>query len=160
MATEKYPQQNVNIPMDPDAVQAARDRGVPNKAVVQAEPHDGKGSKRQAGEEWIDDRKIILDAPPSPSEEFAARMQLRTDTRAVPTSYDPLKIYAVKLGEPAAHAGRVLSANSQYYMTGATCTEVSAAIIDAQEYADVPVEPDIAPSMLKDSGNNTKKRKG
>ena len=166
MATEKYPQRNVNVPMDAGAVEAARNRGVPNASIApRMDPPEGSnGSRRQvASGEWIDDRKIILDAPPSPSEDSPPEVEAKGRAgKAVPGSYDPMKIYAVKLGEPTTHAGRVCGADSQYYLTGATCTEMSAAIIDAVEYGDIPVEPNAAPSAVATSsnGNGNKKRKG
>jgi hypothetical protein len=172
MATERYPQRNVNMPMDPGAVEAARQRGVPNVSAVTAftGPADGNGSRRQsANGEWIDDRRIVMDGPASPSADSPPEVEERE--RGVkgtpPASYDPTKVYKVKLGKPSTHAGRVLSADADYQMTGATCTEVAAAtsgaIIDAVELGPVPADPNVAPSLAVSEGNgngNTKKRKG
>ena len=73
------------------------------------------------------------------------------ETRATPpASYDPAKVYQIKLGKSATHAGRMLSPGKAYQMVGAACTEVSAAIIDAVELGDVPADPDIAPSAAKE----------
>ena len=54
MATNKYPNQNVTMPMDKAAVQAARERGMPKGIGVSSYGHtpaDGKGSRRQGGAE-------------------------------------------------------------------------------------------------------------
>ena len=169
MATERYPQQNVNMPMDSGAVEAARNRGVPKVAAITpfSGPADGHGSRRQmANGEWIDDRQITLDAPPSPSEDSPPEIGERE--RGVkgtpPASYDPTKVYQVKLGKPSTHAGRILSADAEnYFMTGATCTEVGDAIIDAVEIGDIPNDGTVSPSLAVSEGNgngNTKKRKG
>ena len=163
MATEQYPQRNVNMPMDPAAVEAARNRGVPTAAAITpfSGPADGNGSRRQvANGEWIDDRRIVLDAPPTPSEDSPPEPDaLGAGTHVVPGSYDPAKVYQVKLGKPSTHAGRVLSADADYMMTGATCTEVGDAIIDAVEIGDIPAEPD-APASQQAPLKTGKNKKG
>ena len=163
MATEKYPQRNVNMPMDPGAVQAARDRGAPKGPAITpfAGAENGNGSRRQvANGEWIDDRRIVLGAPPTPSEESPPEPDgLSAQPLVVPGSYDPAKVYEVRLGKPSAHAGRVLSADAVYFMIGETCTEVADAIIDAVEIGDIPAEPD-APASQQAPLKTGKNKKG
>src|SRR4051812_44390425 len=94
MATERYPNQNVNMPMDPNAVQAVRDRTAPKQGsgVTVFAPADGKGSRRQVRPgEWVDDRRIVLDGKASPSHDSPP--ELKGSGKALPASYDPLKVY-------------------------------------------------------------------
>jgi len=150
MATDKYPNQNVNMPMDPGALAAARARSAP-KGIAPSygnAPANGKGSRRQVGpKEWIDDRVHVMGGPVEPSADSPPELPQARDTP--PASYDPTKVYQITLGKGAVHAGRMLSPGKSYRMVGAACTEVSAAIIDAVELGDVPAQPDVAPSAAK-----------
>jgi len=144
MATDKYPNQNVNMPMTKGRVEAARARLTPPRVVAGETGRNGNGSLREvrAGE-FVDDRRIEIGGPASPSKDSPP--DVRTG-RSVPASYDPLKAYQVVLGMTAVFAGRTLSPGKTYQMTGDTCTEVSASIIDAVELGAVPVNPDATPS--------------
>lgn len=149
MATEKYPNQNVNVPMDEGAVQAARARMLRPHAGPSSfapTPNDGKGSRRQvAPGMWIDDRVIVQGGPASPSNDSPPEPP--KGRAAPPATYDPLKVYEIKLGKGVVFAGRMLAPGKTYLMQGAACTEVSAAVIDAVELGLVPVDPDEQPSM-------------
>ena len=149
MATEKYPQQNVNMPMDEGAVAAARARLTPARSFS-APPAaaNGKGSRREVRPgEWIDDRRIEIGGPSSPSEDSPP--ELPGTKAAPPASYDPAKVYQIQLGKPAVHAGRTLSPGKLYMMNGASCTEISGSVLDAVEMGDVPADPDAQPSAAK-----------
>jgi hypothetical protein len=163
MATFKYPHRNVNMPMDPDALAAARSRFDPGTTGLQpmpSGPADGKGSRREVRKgEWIDDRVINIGGPSSPSKDSPPELPERRDVP--PATYDPLKAYAVVLGKPATFAGRVLSPAKSYTMTGDTCTEITTnhpgAIIDVVEMGDIPVHPDATPSAAKAPEGKAKK---
>lgn len=147
MATDKYPQQNVNMPMKQSALDAARARLDPGRVIASppAASAHGKGSRREVRPgEWIDDRVINIDGPSSPSKDSPP--ELGKSGKAVPASYDPVKAYQVQLGKAVVFAGRMLSPAKTYRMTGEACTEISASIIDAVELGDVPVDPDSPPS--------------
>jgi hypothetical protein len=162
MATDRYPQLNHNMPMDPKAVEAARARLAPPRSFVPETmpPANGKGSRREVRKgEWIDDRVIVIGGPSSPSSDSPPDMPTLRDTP--PASYDPLKVYSIMLGKPATFAGRVLSPAKAYQMTGATCTTITTehpgAIIDAVVLGDVPVNPDVAPSDISKPAPKAKK---
>jgi len=150
MATEKYPHQNVNMPMDPRRVAAMRNRDVvagvsPPIIVVTG---SGNGSLRQIGNgEWIDDRVIDHGyfGPVEPSAGDDRRPELPS-RRDVPASYDPTKVYEIKLKAPVQFAGRWLDPTMEILMQGADCTGIADSIIDAVEVGDIPVYPDTAPS--------------
>ena len=149
MATNRYPNQNVNMPINRGAVQAARNRNVPESSgrQMQLAPQNGKGSRREIGNgEWIDDRVIDIGGPASPSEGGPEPTMNRVAERAVPTSYNPGKVYSVRLSKPAEYAGRTLPPAAEYMMVGTACTEITDAIYDAVEVGDVPVDPDSEPS--------------
>ena len=153
MATDKYPSQNVNMPMDDGAVQAARARLAPPQASSSftQTPSDGKGSRRQvAPGMWIDDRVIVQGGPASPSKDSPPEWP--KGKAAPPASYDPTKVYQITLGKGIVYAGRMLAPGKLYEMVGAACTEVSAAVVDAVELGAVPVDPDSQPSMVKGKG--------
>lgn len=148
MATDKYPNQNVVMPMAQARVDAARARLDPGRAVapLPVAPSDGKGSKREVRPgEWIDDRKIQIGGPSSKSKDSPPELK-KGSGRALPASYDPAKVYQVQLSMPIPFAGRVLTPGKSYQMAGYVCTEVTAAIIDAVELGDIPVDPDSPPS--------------
>ena len=150
MATDKYPNQNVVMPMSEGAVEAVRARNVvPTSRYAQPPaPVNGNGSRRQTGaNEWVDDRRIVLDQPASPSEDTPPEFREARDTP--PASYDPLKVYQITLGKGVVFAGRMLAPGKVYQMTGEACTAVSAAVIDAVELGDIPVDPDAQPSAAK-----------
>ena len=123
-----------------------------------------------ANGEWIDDRQITLDAPPSPSADSPPEIgdRERGVKGTPPATYDQTKVYQIKLGKPATHAGRILSADAEnYFMTGAACTECAASIIDAVEIGDIPNDGTVSPSLAvsEENGNGNgnghpKKRKG
>jgi hypothetical protein len=147
MATDKYPNRNVNVPYSEADLQAARARMAPARTEpsYSPTPSDGKGSRRQVAQGvTIDDRVIIQGGPSSPSEDSPPDWK---EGRATPpASYDPLKVYEIKLGKGIVFAGRMLSPGKSYQMTGEACTEVSAAVIDAVELGEIPVDPDAQPS--------------
>jgi hypothetical protein len=147
MATSRHPNQNVNVPMRQGAVDAARGRLDPGRSFAARQPPDNtsRGSRRQVRPgEWIDDRRIDLDKPASPSEDSPPDLP---GTRATPpASYDPAKVYSITLGKPAVFAGRTLAPGKEYQMAGYACAEVSASIIDAVELGDIPADPASPPS--------------
>jgi hypothetical protein len=149
MATEEYPNQNVNMPMKQSAVDKARARLDPGRQAPTYErsPSNGKGSRREVRPgEWIDDRVILIGGPSSPSKDSPPDILEGRGTP--PATYDPAKAYQIKLGKPIMFAGRMLSPAKTYQMTGDACTEISAAVIDAVELGDVPTDPDIEPSSV------------
>ena len=149
MATERFPNRNVNVPLPAGAVQAARERAAPGRSVAPylGDPNNA-GSRREVRPgEWIDDRRIELDRPASPSADSPP--ELEKSTRSVPASYDPTKVYAVALGKGVEFSGRMLSPGKSYQMVGDACTEISAAIIGAEEVGAIPVDPNVAPSSAK-----------
>lgn len=148
MATDKHPNQNVVMPMNKARIDAARARLDPGRASAPApEPSDGKGSRREvrAGE-WVDDRKITIGGPSSASKDSPP--ELKKGGKALPASYDPAKVYSVKISKPVVFAGRMLTPGKDYTMAGHVCAnpDITPAIIDAVELGDVPVDPDSAPS--------------
>ena len=102
MATDKFPQQNVNMPMDPKRVEAARERllAPPRGALPETftpQTNGGKGSRREVRKgEWIDDRVIEIGGPSSPSADTPPELPAQRD--APPGSYDPTKVYSITLG--------------------------------------------------------------
>lgn len=154
MATDKHPNQNVTMPISPARLDAARARLDPGRAASpKSMPSTGNGSRREIRPgEWFDDRRIVIGGPSSPSADSPP--EHKADAREVPASYDPLKVYSVTLGKPVVFSGRMLSPAKQYQMTGEACTEITAAIVDAVEVGDVPVDPDAQPSSAK--GKKTK----
>lgn len=148
MATDKYPQQNVNMPMSKTRVAAARARLDPGRVgpPMQALPTDGKGSRREIRPgEWIDDRKIQIGGPSSKSSDLPPEPP-KKNAKAVPSSFDPNKVYSVNLFKPVMYSGRMLTPGKDYQMAGYVCTEITASIINAVELGAVPVDPDSAPS--------------
>jgi len=146
MATDKYPNQNVTMPMSQARVDAARARLTPARpGIPKQPPSNGNGSRREVRPgEWFDDRRIHIGGPSSPSKDSPP--DGKAEGRAVPASYDPLKVYSVTLGKPVVFSGRMLSPAKQYQMVGAACTEITACIIDAVEIGDIPVDPNATPS--------------
>jgi hypothetical protein len=164
MATDKFPQRNVNMPMDPDVVEAARARLAPPRSFVPETmpPANGKGSRREVRKgEWIDDRVIVIGGPSSPSTDSPPELPQRRE--APPASYDPATTYSITLGKPAVFCGRVLSPAKIYQMTGDTCTQITTdypgAIIDAVVLGSTPDNPDIAPSAAKTTQPAAKSKK-
>jgi len=162
MATDKFPQRNVNMPMDPEAVEAARARLTPPRGYVPETmpPQNGKGSLREVRKgEWVDDRVIEIGGPSSPSKDSPPEFAQVRDTP--PASYNAAKVYSIILGKPAVFCGRVISPAKAYQMTGDTCTTITTdypgAIIDAVEVGDIPQSPDAAPSSAEATGKAKKK---
>ncbi len=148
MATDKHPNQNVNMPMSQDRVDAARARLAPPRAPAPKALPNGNGSRREVRPgEWIDDRRIQIGGPSSPSKDTPP--ELGKSEREVPASYDPLKVYHVRLGKPVVFAGRMLNPGRSYQMVGSACTEVTASIVDAVEIGDIPADPSASPSAVK-----------
>ena len=145
MATDKYPNRNVNMPMDATALAAVRarlDPGGPMAGPMPNAPYDGKGSRREVRKgEWIDDRVIVIGGPSSPSKDTPPEYE--KSTRALPT-FTAGKAYQVTLGKACTFAGRMLAPAKTYQMTGETCLdpEVQPCIIDAVELGDTPQSPD------------------
>jgi len=148
MATDKHPNQNVTMPISPARLEAARARLDPGRAAApKPAPSNGNGSRREIRPgEWFDDRRIVIGGPSSPSKDTPP--ELSKEGRAVPASYDPLKVYSVTLGKSVVFSGRTLSPAKKYMMTGEACTEITAAISDAVEVGDIPVDPDAQPSSV------------
>jgi len=147
MATDKHPNQNVNMPMSQGRVDAARAKLSPPRAgAPKPAPSNGNGSRREMRPgEWFDDRRIVIGGPSSPSKDSPP--DGKAEGRAVPASYDPLKVYQVTLGKPVVFAGRMLAPGKTFQVVGAACTEITASIIDAVEIGDIPVDPDATPSV-------------
>jgi hypothetical protein len=148
MATDKYPNQNVNVPMKPSAVAAARARmlspALGDTRPPTPPPHGGKGSQREIGPgQWIDDRVINASMRASPSKDSPPELP---EERAIPATFDPTKVYEVVLGKSVEIDGRWRSPSNSYQMVGAVAEANRAAIIDATELGDIPTEPDVAPS--------------
>jgi len=146
MATDKYPNQNVNIPYSQAAVDRARAALNPGRTAPPTyENTTGKGSRREvrAGE-WIDDRRIDIGGPSSASKDSPP--ELPAPRGVPPATYDVTKVYSIKLGKGVVFAGRMLSPGKEYQMTGEACTTVSAAVIDAVELGTIPADPDSQPS--------------
>lgn len=149
MATDKYPNQNVNMPMSRGRVEAARARLTPPRAAAPKSPpsNNGHGSRREVRPgEWFDDRHIEVGGPSSPSADSPPEAPAQ---REIPASYDPAKVYAVQISTPVLFAGRMLTPGKSYQMAGYVCTEVSPSIVDAVEIGDIPVDPDVSPSVAK-----------
>ena len=131
MATEKYPHQNVNMPMDKEVVAAIRARLLnpgksPSRPTNNAAPSNGKGSRREVRPgEWVDDRVIDHSLKASPSKDSPPELK-RGEGREVPASYDPAKVYQVTLAKPVVYSGRMLSPAKLYQMIGEACTEINA----------------------------------
>jgi len=154
MATEEYPNKNVNMPMRQSAVDKARASLDPGRVVPPSGNQvsaNGKGSKREVRKgEWFDDRVIDIGGPSSPSNDSPPEIEFKTRSgKAVPSSFDPTKVYSVILGKPAMFAGRALAPAKEYMMAGYACTEITASIADAMEVGDIPVDPDVTPSVAK-----------
>jgi hypothetical protein len=152
MATDKYPQRNVNVPGDPDAIAAAQARLAPPRGaapLTSAPASNGKGSRRQiAPGEWVDDRVITFGGPASPSKDSPPEIK-GPETRVLPT-FSAAKVYEVKMAKPMPVDGRFASPANTYQMIGDVCIALIAAdancILDAVELGDIPVHPDAAPS--------------
>ena len=145
MATKKFPQRNVVMPMNREDVAAARSSRFPVSKSAPGDtyrPSDGKGSKREVRKgEWIDDRVINPHAvtkfagsgtpPPLP------------EGREVPASFDPAMVYEVTLGSAVPYAGRVLSPAKLYSMNGAVCAlpTIQPAIVNAVVLGPIPAPP-------------------
>jgi hypothetical protein len=161
MATEQYPNRNVNMPMDESAVAAARARlnpGIPNGPMPLA-PHDGKGSRREVRKgEWVDDRIINIGGPSSPSKDSPPELP-KKGGRALPT-FTAGMVYQVILGKACMFAGRALSPAKSYQMTGETCLDpaVQPCILDAVELGATPVDPDVVPSGAASEATKAKKK--
>jgi hypothetical protein len=150
MATDKYPQRNVNMPMEEGALAAARARLDPGGAptgLMPYVPQDGKGSRREIRKgEWVDDRVMVIGSPTSsPSKDSPP--EWKKSGRALPT-FTAGKVYQVTLGKACIFAGRALAPAKSYQMTGETCLdpEVQPCIVDAVELGDTPVDPDVPSS--------------
>lgn len=146
MATDKYPQRNVNYPFSKEALDAVRSRLTPPVTQFShvAPPSGGKGSRREVRPgEWIDDRVIVIDGPATPSDE--SRVEPKRETRALPV-FSTTKVYSVMLAKPVQQDGQWLSPAISYEMVGAVCIAVSASILDAVEIGDIPFDPDAPPS--------------
>lgn len=150
MATDKYPNQNINYPAIPSRVAAARARLIHSTvgalAPYSPPPQDGRGSRREIRPgEWVDDRIIKHDAvrawasPESPPE-------LKPEKRLAPGSFDPQKVYSVQLSKAAVFAGRMLPPGDEYIMAGYAAAAVADAIVSATMLGDIPADPDVEPS--------------
>jgi hypothetical protein len=152
MATDKYPNQNVNVPIGDRALAAARAKLAPGGyAPVPPTPQvNGKGSKREVRKgEWIDDRVIQIGGPASPSEDSPPELPKKRDAKALPT-FVADKAYSVSLAESVVVDGRALSPGKEYIMAGYVCIALApTAITDAVELGDIPADPDVAPSAAK-----------
>jgi hypothetical protein len=152
MATDKYPNRNVEIPYGDAALAAARARLVPKGyqeiQPSQPQPADGKGSRREVRKgEWIDDRVFKPNAPPTPSQDSPPELPKKRDVR-LPTFADD-KFYSVSLGQSVIVDGRALAPGKEYLMAGYVCTPISSSIVDAVEMGDIPVSPPVDPSIAK-----------
>jgi hypothetical protein len=146
MSTDKYPNRNVSVPYSRAQLDEARSHlGTSHPATMPSGPASGDGSKRQVRQgEWVDDRRIVIGGPSSPSEDSPP--DLPGVREVPPATYDPLKVYEIKLGKGIVFSGRMLSPGKTYQMVGAACTEISAAVIDAVVIGDIPADPDVTPS--------------
>lgn len=145
MATKKFPQRNVVMPMNPADVTAARARHSVSKSAPGDgyRPADGKGSKREVRKgEWIDDRVIDPNAPPTKFAGSGTPPPL-PEGREVPASFDPAMVYEVTLGSAVPYAGRVLSPAKLYSMNGAVCAlpTIQPAIVNAVLLGPIPAPP-------------------
>lgn len=158
MATEKYPNRNVNIPYDDAQLATVRGRLAPPRGYgglpMSNAPADGKGSRREVRKgEWVDDRVFPMGGPSLPSKDSPP--ELEKDTRVLPTFVDT-KAYQVVLLKPVVVDGRMLAPAKSYIMAGHVCTPITASILDAVELGDTPVNPnppDPAPEAASKSGD-------
>lgn len=149
MATNEYPQRNINYPFTKDALAAARARLAPKMTqnVQTPIPSGGKGSLREVRKgEWIDDRVIDPNGPASPSDE--GRQEPKRESKALPT-FSNTKVYSVELSKPVLQDGQWLKPAISYQMVGAVCASISGSILDATELGDIPVDPDVEPTAAK-----------
>jgi hypothetical protein len=145
MATKKFPQRNVVMPMNPEDVAAARAGRFPVSRSAPGEsyrPADGKGSKREVRRgEWVDDRVI----DPHTVTKFAGSgtPPPLPEGREVPASFDPALVYEVTFGSAVPYLGRVLSPAKLYSMNGAVCAlpTIQPAIVNAVELGPIPGPP-------------------
>jgi len=151
MATRRFPNRNVNMPMSKDAIAAARAHLDPGMSGgMPPIPADGKGSRRQVRPgEWIDDRVIDIGGPASRSVDSPPELK-EPDTKALPT-FTAGQVYQVTLGKACVFAGRTLSPAKEYQMTGETCLDpaVQPCIVDAVLLGTTPVDPDATPTGRK-----------
>jgi hypothetical protein len=143
MATKRFPQRNVVMPMDPEHVAAARarldvGRQSPNSGFI---PADGKGSRREVRKgEWIDDRVLHHGRPQTPWPTMQSAPPA-PEQKELPASYDPAMVYDVKLGSAVPYLGRILNPGKSYAINGAVCAlpTIQPAIIDAVLIGPIPV---------------------
>jgi hypothetical protein len=149
MATKNFPQRNNVMPMNPDAVAAARAKLDPGKVAPVMDVPSGNGSRREVRKgEWVDDRKIIIGAKPTASPHSPPPLP---ELKELPASYDPAMVYQIQLGSPVPYLGRLLSPGRSYKMTGDVCADakIQPAIVDAVEIGPVPNPPDAGPTKKK-----------
>lgn len=155
MATLKHPNQNFEYPIKPEALAAARARlappsGQPPAGVStgQPAPSDGKSGRRQIRPgEWVDDRKIVIDGPATPSQENPPEAR---QPRTPPQSfYDPAKVYTIRLFKSVPYLNKMLPSALDYTMTGDVCAAIWDSIDTATELGPIPVDPSPAPSSTK-----------
>jgi hypothetical protein len=143
MATKRFPQRNVVMPMNPEHVAAARARLDISRSSpgIIIQPADGKGSRREVRKgEWIDDRVINHGAAPTPFAGSPTPPPL-PDLKELPASYDPAMVYDIKFGSAVPYLGRIFNPGKSYQMNGAVCAlpTIQPAIIDAVLVGPIPV---------------------
>lgn len=149
MATKEFPQRNTVMPMSADRVAAARARLDPGRSSPVSDVPNGKGSRREVRKgEWVDDRRIVIGGPASPSADSPPPLPAQKE---LPASYDPAMTYEVRLGAPAPYMGRLLNPGRAYKMTGDVCADpaVQPKIIDAVLIGATPTPPDAGPTAAK-----------
>jgi hypothetical protein len=144
MATDRYPNQNVNIPFKENALEAARARLAPGGHVPPVSaPQNGKGSRREVRKgEWIDDRVILMGGRSSQSTDSPPELP---EARTLPV-FNNTKVYQVVLAKPVMIDGRMCGPGFSYQMVGSVCIPITASIMDATELGDIPTDPNVAPS--------------
>ena len=153
MATNKFPQRNVVMPMNPDRVAAARARldvGRSSPGTIYT-PQDGKGSRRELRKgEWVDDRVINHGAHQTKFAGSGTPPPL-PDKRELPASYDPAMVYEVKFGGAVPYLGRLLNPAKTYSMNGAVCAlpTIQPAIVDAVLIGPIPVPTPPTPAAAQ-----------
>ena len=141
MATDRYPNRNVNMPIPEGRLAAARARTgagrAPHYMPMTLPPGGGKGSKRETRPgEWIDDRVIDLNAPIEPSKETPPEPP--EPSQRVTGGVGDDKVYNVKLSKPAMYAGRMLSPGKDYVMAGYVVNDVADSVLTIEEIGDLP----------------------
>lgn len=152
MATDKYPNQNVNMPIPPARLEALRSRLAPPGAPPPSyPPAHGGGSRRQVRPgEWVDDRTVEIGGPASPSSDtpppFPEGWDEKGQRKGKSVVYNDTFVYNVILFKACVVDGRMLSPAKSYQMVGGVLNTITDSVLRADSIADIPQDPDAPPS--------------